>query len=480
MQTFRLLCGLLFALAHGLAAATAGTPSQSQVVIIGAGLSGLTAAYELKKAGIEYHVLELAPIIGGRVRTVRYEREGRPPVTADSGMEEYWQSNPAVDYIKELQLSAFEGEAASSVVIDGQLLALGDETSVQFLKRIFTKDEFAAWQKFQKTISPWIKELQGGKKISKKLLDLKEDSFASFVAGQNLPRKVAQWIRVSLECEIGTSWDAVSALDGIAEMHIFINGGEKFTRVSGGNARFVAALADAAGRSNISLNRRVTRVTSEGDRVQVYYLDTQANAHQVIRSSYVISTIPLYRLFQVQFEPPLSNQKQHAIDTLNWGSYFKAHVFVSPQAKTFWMQKEISLLPILSDSELGVIYEGNPGQEGPKIISLLVHGEHAETFNMLPGDQVRAQLKGAFEKLWPGFSSHITGIELYPYHPRAIAAWPPGRSRFDDLSDEIRRPENHVYLAGDFTESSHSDGAFISARRAVNQIAAHIKGKNHP
>jgi monoamine oxidase len=61
-------------------------------------------------------------------------------------------------------------------------------------------------------------------------------------------------------------------------------------------------------------------------------------------------------------------------------------------------------------------------------------------------------------------------MEFYRYHPRAIAAWPPGRSRFDELSNEIRRPENNVILAGDFTESSHSDGAFISAHRAVSYI----------
>ena len=61
-------------------------------------------------------------------------------------------------------------------------------------------------------------------------------------------------------------------------------------------------------------------------------------------------------------------------------------------------------------------------------------------------------------------------MEFYRFHPRAIAAWPVGRSRFDEFSNEIRRPENNVYLAGDFTESSHSDGAFISAHRVVQAI----------
>src|SRR5437763_9157714 len=41
-------------------------PRQTEVIIIGAGLSGLAAAYELKKAHLSYHILEIAPRVGGR------------------------------------------------------------------------------------------------------------------------------------------------------------------------------------------------------------------------------------------------------------------------------------------------------------------------------------------------------------------------------------------------------------------------------
>src|SRR5215218_7013253 len=42
-----------------------------RVVILGAGLSGMTAAYELGKAGFECRVLEARARPGGRVLTVR-------------------------------------------------------------------------------------------------------------------------------------------------------------------------------------------------------------------------------------------------------------------------------------------------------------------------------------------------------------------------------------------------------------------------
>src|SRR4051794_25715377 len=72
----------------------AAPPRETEVIIVGAGLSGLAAAYELKKAKVPFHILELGPRVGGRVRTVRYERAGRPEVDTDAGMEEYWESNP--------------------------------------------------------------------------------------------------------------------------------------------------------------------------------------------------------------------------------------------------------------------------------------------------------------------------------------------------------------------------------------------------
>ena len=60
-------------------------PGDVDVVIVGAGLSGLTTAYELKKAGLSYHVLEMEPRVGGRVRTGTYPDESQ----AEVGLAEF-------------------------------------------------------------------------------------------------------------------------------------------------------------------------------------------------------------------------------------------------------------------------------------------------------------------------------------------------------------------------------------------------------
>src|SRR6478672_8707550 len=44
--------------------------SRSDVIVVGAGLAGLTAAYELKRAGFDVKVLEARDRVGGRVHTI--------------------------------------------------------------------------------------------------------------------------------------------------------------------------------------------------------------------------------------------------------------------------------------------------------------------------------------------------------------------------------------------------------------------------
>src|ERR1044072_1677466 len=140
-------------------------PRETEVVIVGAGLSGLAAAYELKKAHVPYHILEIAPRVGGRVRTVRYQRPGQPEIYADSGMEEYWQSNPAVQILKELLLPISSDVAVSTVILQGKLYPLGKETTADFKKTLFSKDELESLNAFNAKVAPWIHELQSGTPI---------------------------------------------------------------------------------------------------------------------------------------------------------------------------------------------------------------------------------------------------------------------------------------------------------------------------
>jgi monoamine oxidase len=235
------------------------------------------------------------------------------------------------------------------------------------------------------------------------------------------------------------------------------------------------ALADYLGKEHLIVNRQVTNIKSLEHGVEVIATDSDYKQH-TYRAKYVVTTPPLFRLNEIQFEPALSSERVEAIQTQTWGSYFAAHLILDAKAKHYWNIKGKNILPIISDTQLGVIYGDNSNTDDKNqkhtILNLLVNGESAEIFNTRTGtmDDVRVAILKNFEKLWPNIGKYIQKITFYRYHPRAIASWPVGRSRFDDLSESIRKPQGRVYFGGDFTESTHSDGAAISAIRISKDI----------
>lgn len=451
---------------------------QVDVVIVGAGLAGLSTAYRLKQAGLSYHIIELSPHIGGRIRTASYPGGFQGEV----GLEEFWVGNPTLEIIDQLKIPKEKSATSfSSFMYEGKLYPFLQDTNTQFMESIFNKEDLAKYKKWDARAAKLFEQTKV-RPLSKELQDLQELSFAEWVKKESgMSKMLQEFVRLESEPEYALSWDNISALDGIMEWHIFSGEGSNSYHVIGGNQNLAMKIAESIGYNNISLNSKVTRIVSENDSVLVDGVHQGNYQTRSIRGKYVVTTIPLFRLLEMQFIPALSEERKQAITSQSWGSYFTAHVIIDTAAAKFWGGSKMKSLPILTDSALGVVYgsaeidhKDNAGKNDVMLLNLLINGSYAEKFNMRAStamDSVRQELIEAFEKQWPGSSSMIKKFEFYQYHPRAIAAWPVGRSRLDEKSDLFRVPQGRVYFAGDYTESSHSDGAAISAVRVVKQIA---------
>ncbi|MEB3283924.1 MAG: FAD-dependent oxidoreductase [Candidatus Sericytochromatia bacterium] len=447
-----------------------GGESKTTVVVVGAGLAGLTAAYRLKQAGIDCTVLEMADRVGGRMRTITYP-EG---VSAEAGLEEFWNNNPTIALAEELGVPMEKSATAfSSFMYNGKLYPFTQETNEQFVASVLTGKQlsgFRAWDRHMQSLHQRLRK----KPLATDLSRLMDISFADWLkSDKRLSALAVAMVRAMTEPEFGASAEAISALDGIDEWHIFAGKGLGSRHVVGGNQRLAEALRDKIGKENVLLGHQVTRIARSAHKVEVTALNTPSHQVRHFTARHVVSTMPLYRLYEVQLVPPLSPKAQEAINTQTWGAYCTAHVVLDAQASKYWHVKGADILPILTGGPLGVIYGANSGPASKfTALNLLITGEYGEQFNARTGtiDAARQEVTRALEKQWPGIARSIKYMNFVRYHPRAIASWPVGRSRFDALSETLRKPQDRLYLAGDFTEGTHSDGAAISAIRTVRQI----------
>lgn len=439
------------------------------MIIVGAGLSGLTTAYNLKKEGISFKVLELTPRVGGRARTGSYPDKHQ----AEVGLAEFWTGNPAIELAKELRVELELVEPGmSSFMIDGKLYPFTDYKSNQEFIQASLGDGYAEYQAWDKQMEQLVHQVESGK-IPPDLMKLKDVPFSEWLEQQKISPLARRLVQAVIEPEIGTSIDKISALDGIAEWHLFVGKGATPQHCVGGNQKLPDAIARAIGEENIALNTQVTNVLDGPDGVEVRAVDTSSFTNKTYRAKCCVLTVPLFRLFEIQFVPRLDAKVYEAIHTQSWGAYFTAHCVLDKAATKYWTVNGTPVLPILSGGALGCIYPGQDGASSDTVmINCLVTGSEAEAFNsrLMSLDDVQTSMENAMETMWPGSKAMIKSWTFYRYHPRAIASWPVGRSRFDELSEGLRKPHGHLYFAGDFTESSHSDGAMKSAIRVSGQI----------
>lgn len=459
--------------------AAALTAPSTDILIVGAGLAGLSTAYYAKQAGLSYRVLEMTPHIGGRMRSAKYPQG----LAAEAGLMEFWEGNPALDIAHALKVPTDRGDTSfSSFYYQKKFIPFTQDTNEAFLAALLTPPERLAYARWDQAMDNMYKGVKETRHLPPDILKLKNISFADWIKkSSGLSPRAQALVRTATEPEFGTSWERISALDGLEEWHIFSGKGTGNQHIQGGNQKLAEAIADHIGRDHVDLNRQVTNVTVGKDGARVVAMDPSDYKFHHYEAKHLVTTMPLFRLYEIQFTPPLPAKVREAIDTQTWGAYFTAHVVLDDAAKKYWEVDGSSVLPILTDGPLSVIYEGETTSKDHQLLNILVTGDHAETFNARTGslDEVKRQLTAAFDQQWPGFSKHIQQMTFVRYHPRAIASWPVGRSRWDDLSNLVREPQlgGRLYLAGDFTEGTHSDGAVRSAQRVIQQITR-VEGRS--
>jgi monoamine oxidase len=445
-----------------------------RVVIIGAGLAGMSAAYELIQAGHNVTVLEARMRAGGRVQTLRepfsdgmYAEAGAMYVADnhDWTLKYVKLFDVALDPVPHNDLSTLlrlrgrQVELKPNVKVNWPFNLNADERNL---------DRRGLWEKY---VVPVLKELDGDLAPDWSPASLKQYdqiSFAELLRRRGASRDAVEIMNLGLASGLGNGAETVSALDLLREAAHRERTKQLWT-IKGGSDQLSLAfgrrLAD-----KIQYGAPVISIQHNSNHVNVAYLQT--GRRQTVSADRLICTIPFSVLRTIQVTPAFSLAKQQAISQLQYTSVARVYVQFK---KRFWLEQGWSGtaatdLPIMS------VYQRTPNLPGVRgILESYTTGPGARSITaMSEAERLRFVVQN-MSVINPSVSENFEGgaskcWDADPWNRGAYAWFKPGE--MTALLPHIARPEGRVHFAGEHASAwpGWMQGALESGNRAAREV----------
>ena len=431
-----------------------GAGTRKKILIAGAGLAGLSAAYELVQAGHQVTVLDARDRPGGRVLTLRDSfADGQ---YAEAGAETFGETHNFVQhYVQAFRLDTMPawnyGKLTSVFFRNGQRSRSGSELS-------------------RKYIEPAVKEigdpLAPGWPSADLLRQFDRISVAELLRSRGASPEEIALLRFTYSDE----WDNGTAPDSalcLLRDEAIARKGASF-RIRGGNDRLPRALAQALG-DRVHYRVTLARIAQNNKRVTVTVQES-GRRNSEISADYLICAIPFTVLRSIEVSPAFSAGKQQAIRELSYNSVTRVYVQASTRS---WIAEGLSGFAT-TDLPIGTVWdctEGQPGSRG--ILECYTSGERARRLASLSEpERVRSVVEN-LQKVYAGVSMEKSVSIAWDADPlvKGAFAWFK-RDQMATLLPHIARREGRVFFAGEHTSPwfGWMQGALQSGNRAAHEV----------
>ncbi len=249
--------------------------SGNHVVIIGSGIAGMRAAWELTKRGKQVTVLEMRPQIGGRIQT-RFFPNG---AHSEDGMEEFNGGDSFVwDILNTLKVPRDQLEARDAYFFRGKYADHGG-SFVQNVAAVLTLDEQDFYYSVATELSNIVKANNNlDPPITNPIYQqFDTPDFDTWIAGRPGLASAKPGVRSFMDMNIFAESDAhnfeVNLFEGLTMYDMYFNDSWWFAH--NGNIDIIKALEKQLPRGSIKLNAHVEEVKHlAGGKVRVTYHDT--------------------------------------------------------------------------------------------------------------------------------------------------------------------------------------------------------------
>jgi monoamine oxidase len=480
--------GALALAGGGLLTSCARMKGAPRIVIIGAGLAGLNAAYVLKKLGHRADVYEASKRTGGRIYTIKDALA--PGLVTEVGGE--WLNEGDEDtlsLVEEFGLHISDLMAPSETSLKELYHFGGVRYDDVELREAFQpiaalmEDDLAAFETWDND------EEEGAEEAAARVAELDGISVAEYLENIGATGWVRDVLDVTTTVESSLPTDQQSAINlvysiagkpGEKTPGILTEDFERY-KVVEGCQEVTNGLAERLDEGQVKFGHRLEAVRSSGDGFTLTFQGPGGSALDV-KADFVIMTVPFSILRDVEMRMELPDIRKKAIAELGYGSNSKLALGVH---RRVWREQGYQ----------GTTYSDEPFQ------SLYDNSELADYLGEIGGftiysggqagidlgegtaqDQVERLMPGV-ERAYPGVTAELNGnIQRFVWHsyPFAKGSVPCRKvGQWTTIAYTEGDPVGNMFFAGDHCswDFGFINGAAESGRRAAEAIAARLGGQ---
>ncbi|MCW5961994.1 MAG: FAD-dependent oxidoreductase [Pyrinomonadaceae bacterium] len=397
--------------------------NKKSCVVIGAGFSGLAAAYKLKMAGWNVTVLEARDRIGGRVFS--YSLPQNKDLICELGAEWVGESHERIkalcaDFKIPLQKHQFDDYLLQNGKVSRPgAWGFSKDAEAAFAKAKDGYEKLSAVQERKLDNLDWWTYLEkiGFSEDDLRLRDLMDST------------------------DFGESIRHVSAYGALAEYAESSPKNEMDYKMTGGNSRLAQEFAARIGAENIRTGTLVSEVIQWKGTVSV------KTADETLKADAVICTVPTQSLLKIKFNPPLPTAQREAAEKLIYARICKNSVLYDER---FWKDENFSMVSDVTSHYYFHSTQNQPGSQG--ILTSYAIGEKADVLAS-QSDERRMRIITNdlvdFDREAPNLAKGIASYawQRDKYTDGAYALYRPGQ--WFGIRPILQRPHGKVLFAGE-------------------------------